>query len=38
MGAVPPILADVAHRTTEGERTKAISVILGCRQLGNILN
>jgi hypothetical protein len=28
------ILADVAHRTTENERTKAISIILGCRQLG----
>ncbi|CAF1237531.1 unnamed protein product [Rotaria magnacalcarata] len=37
MGAVPPILADVAHRTTEGERTKAISVILGCRQLGLLI-
>ncbi|CAF0906004.1 unnamed protein product [Adineta ricciae] len=34
MGAVPPILADVAHRTTEKDRTKAIAIILGCRQLG----
>ncbi|CAF0927002.1 unnamed protein product [Didymodactylos carnosus] len=34
MGAVPPILADIAHRTTEVDRTKAISIILGCRQLG----
>ncbi|CAF1235078.1 unnamed protein product [Adineta ricciae] len=37
MGAVPPILADVAHRTTEHERTKAISIILGCRQLGLLI-
>lgn len=37
MGAVPPILADVAHRTTENERTKAISIILGCRQLGLLI-
>ncbi|CAF2469697.1 unnamed protein product [Rotaria sp. Silwood2] len=36
MGAVPPILADVAHRTTDRERTKAISIILGCRQLGSV--
>ncbi|CAF0748194.1 unnamed protein product, partial [Didymodactylos carnosus] len=34
MGAVPPILADIAHRTKEVDRTKAISIILGCRQLG----
>ncbi|CAF0940031.1 unnamed protein product [Rotaria sp. Silwood1] len=37
MGAVPPILADVAHRTIERERTKAISIILGCRQLGLLI-
>ncbi|CAF3371462.1 unnamed protein product [Rotaria sp. Silwood1] len=36
LGAVPPILADVAHRTTEKDRTKAISIILGCRQLGSV--
>lgn len=37
MGAVPPILADVAHRTTEKDRTKAIAIILGCRQLGLLI-
>ncbi|CAF4140160.1 unnamed protein product [Rotaria socialis] len=37
LGAVPPILADVAHRTTEKDRTKAISIILGCRQLGLLI-
>lgn len=37
MGAVPPILADVAHRTTEKDRTKAISIILGCRQFGLLI-
>ncbi|CAF1197478.1 unnamed protein product [Rotaria sordida] len=37
LGAVPPILADVAHRTTEKDRTKAISIILGCRQVGLLI-
>ncbi|CAF0774850.1 unnamed protein product [Adineta steineri] len=37
MGAVPSILADIAHRTTENDRTKAISIILGCRQLGLLI-
>ncbi|CAF1342473.1 unnamed protein product [Adineta steineri] len=37
MGAVPPILADVAHRTTEKDRTKAIAIILGSRQLGLLI-
>ncbi|UJR30895.1 hypothetical protein I4U23_018405 [Adineta vaga] len=37
MGAVPPIVADVAHRTKERDRTKAISIILGCRQLGLLI-